>query len=174
MGCRHDDAAGHRPVAPVVAKKLGALPLQLDLPATTTLIVFDLGPTDLGHSFSVNISDSTEGLSTLELFGTRSRMPYPNGSSDTRDLIATLDGFKAFLATGPYKVKAFTREDKTSDGWILELTYETASRGEDVGVWVRRTIAGALWDCGEFHSSSHEEAANIKKRCLALRAQDAK
>jgi hypothetical protein len=93
-----------------------------------------------------------------------------SGGGDMSDLKPTIEATKAQLGKDPNKLKTFTREEKTADGWILELTRDAmVEPGKELyGVSVRRTLGGAPWDCGT-NAASRDEQAKAEKLCLSLR-----
>ena len=147
-------AAGDKPAAAALAfKKLGSLPLEAEVPA------------------DANIDDSTKGAGFPSVTIYASPTTFVSGAGDMSDLKPTIEATKAQLEKDPNKLKAYTKEEKTADGWVLELT--RGAMGEPnrelFGVSVRRTIAGAPWDCGT-NGASKDEQAKAEKLCLSLRA----
>jgi hypothetical protein len=168
FGCKKHDAAtgdkaaaadkataGDKAAAPAALafKKLGSLPLEAEVPA------------------DANIDDSTKGAGFPSVSIYASPTTFVSGAGDMSDLKPTIEETKTQLGKDPNKLKAYTKEEKTADGWILELT--RGAMGEPdrelFGVSVRRNIAGAAWDCGT-NGASKAEQAKAEKLCLSLRA----
>lgn len=141
------------PAAKLVWKKLGGLPLEAEVPD------------------DANIEDSTKGAGFPSVTIYASPTTFITGAGDMSDLKPTIEATKDQLAKDPNKLKAFTKEDKTADGWVIELTRDAmAEPGKQLyGVSVRKTLGGAPWDCGT-NASSKDELAKAEKLCLSLRA----
>jgi hypothetical protein len=145
--------AADKPAAAALAfKKLGSLPLEAEVPA------------------DANIDDTSKGAGYPSVSIYASPTTFVSGAGDMSDLKPTIEATKAQLGKDPNKLKAFTREEKTADGWILELTREAmVEPGKELfGVSVRRTLGGAPWDCGT-NAASKDEQAKAEKLCLSLR-----
>ena len=165
-GCKKKDggdkpAAGDKPAmadkaaapAKLAFQKLGSLPLEAEVPE------------------GANIDDTTKGAGYPSVSIYASPTTFVNGAGDMSDLKPTIEDTKTQLGKDPNKLKTFTKEEKTADGWILELTRESmVEPGKELfGVSVRRTLGGAPWDCGT-NASSKDELAKAEKLCLSLRA----
>lgn len=139
--------------APTTWKQLGGLGLEAEVPEDAT------------------IDDNTQGAGFPSATLWTSPTMFVSGVGDMSDLKSTIEATKAELAKDPNKLKAFTREDKTDDGWILELTREAMIEPgkELLGISVRRTIDGKPWDCGS-NVDSRDELEKVKKICQSLRA----
>ena len=83
------------------------------------------------------------------------------------DLKPTLDATKAQLVKQEKSLKP-GREDKTADGWIIEMTGESMG-SPTIAVSVRRTINDKPWDCGS-NVNNKDEVARLEKLCASLRA----
>ena len=147
-----DKPAAAAPAAKLAFKKLGSLPLEAEVPD------------------DANIDDTSKGAGYPSVSIYASPTTFVQGAGDMSDLKPTIEATKTQLGKDPNKLKAFTKEEKTADGWILELTREAMSEpGRELyGVSVRRTLAGAPWDCGT-NASSKDELAKAEKLCLSLR-----
>lgn len=163
FGCKKKQAATGEPpaagdkatkpeAAPAQFRKLGALPLEAEVAA------------------DANIDDNTKtaGFPSVSIYA--SPTTFVTGAGETSEIKATIEETKAELAKDPNKLKAFTREEKTADGWILELTRDDMMEpGKELhGVWVRRTLGGKPYDCGT-NGRSKDEQAKAEKLCLSLR-----
>lgn len=139
--------------AKLAFKKLGSLPLEAEVPD------------------DANIDDTSKGAGYPSVSIYASPTTFVSGTGDMSDVKPTIEDTKAQLGKDPNKLKAFTKEDKIGDGWVLELTRESMIEpGKELyGVSVRRTIGGAAWDCGT-NGSSKDEQAKAEKLCLSLRA----
>lgn len=132
-------------------KKLGGLGLEAELPADAT----------------VDDNSAGAGYPTATLWA--SPTTFVSGAGDMSDLKPTLEETKTQLEKDPNKLKKFTKEEKTADGWVLEMERESMTGGALLGIAVRRTIDGKPWDCGT-NASSADEIAKVKKICASLRA----
>jgi hypothetical protein len=134
-------------------KKLGALGIEAEV------------------AEDANIDDNTSGAGYPAATLWTSPTMFVSGGGDASDLKPTMEETKTQLGKDPNKLKAFTKEEKTADGWILELTRdEMAQPGHELlAVSVRRTINGKPWDCGS-NVSTKAELEAVKKVCQSLRA----
>jgi hypothetical protein len=132
-------------------KKLGGLPLEAEVPE------------------DANVDDNTQGAGFPSATIWASPTTFVSGAGDMSDLKPTLEETKARLAKDPNKLKKVTKEEKTDDGWVIEVERESLSGGTLYGISVRRTIDGQPWDCGT-NTRSTDEVARIRKLCGSLRA----
>ncbi len=143
------------PPAPAAStfKKLGGLALEAEVPA------------------DAEITDNTAGAGFPSVTIYATPTTFVMGGGDMSSLKATIEETKEELGKDPNKLKAITKEEKTADGWIIELTRESmVEPGKElVGVAIRRTIDGVAWDCGT-NAQSADEAAKAAKICQSLRA----
>lgn len=147
-------AAGAEAAKPALAfKKLGSLPLEAEV------------PTD------ANIDDTTQGAGFPSVTIYASPTTFVLGGGETSDLKASIEDTKTQLGKDPNKLKTFTKEEKTADGWILELSREAmVEPGKELfGVSVRRTIDGKPYDCTT-NAQTADERAKAERLCLSLRA----
>ena len=133
--------------------KLGDLPLEAEVADDAT------------------ITDNTKGAGFPSATIYASPTTFVTGAGEMSDLKPSIDDTKKELAKDPNKLKAYTREEKTADGWILEMTREAmVEPGKELlGVEVRRTINNQPWDCGT-NADTKEEIARVVKLCQSLRA----
>lgn len=81
---------------------------------------------------------------------------------------SSLDAAKRMLAMDPNKVKKYTREEKTKDGWVLNWEAESMMDQKPLyGVQVRKTVAGKGITC-ERNVEAKSIADAITKACLTL------
>jgi hypothetical protein len=144
-----------KPAAPPAAKlswkKLGGLGLEAEVPE------------------DANIDDNTKGAGFPTATIWASPTMFVHGTGDMSDLKPTIDDTKKQLAKDPNKLKSFTKEEKTADGWVLLLAREAMTGGELLGISVRRTIDGKPFDCGT-NARTEDERAKVLKICQSLRA----
>jgi hypothetical protein len=152
-GDKAGDKAAAAPPAKLAFKKLGSLPLEAEVPD------------------DANIEDTSKGAGYPSVAVYASPTTFVSGTGDMSDVKPTIEETKAQLGKDPNKLKTFTKEDKTADGWVLELTRDSmVEPGKELyGVSVRRNIGGAAWDCGT-NAASKDEQAKAEKLCLSLRA----
>ena len=134
-------------------KKIGALGVEVEVPA------------------GAEIDDNTSGAGFPMATLWTSPTMFVSGAGEMSDLKPTLEETKQQLGKDPNKLKAFTKEETTADGWILELTREAmVEPGKELlGISIRRTIDGKPWDCGS-NVSTPAELAKVKRICQSLRA----
>lgn len=138
------------PPAKLTWKKLGSMPLEAEIPE------------------GAEVTDNTAGAGFAS--ATIYASPTTFVSGEGGGVKPTIEEAKAALEKDPgNKHKAWTKEEKTADGWILENTRESMTGGELLGISVRRTIEGKAYDCGT-NSRSADEREKAKKLCLSLRA----
>lgn len=135
--------------AKVAFQKLGTLGLEAEVPD------------------GANIDDTTKGAGYPSATIYASPTTFVNGAGDMSDLKPTAEETKARLVKEEKSLKP-TREDKTPDGWIIEMTGESMG-SPTIAVSVRRTIGGKPWDCGS-NVNSKAEATKLEKLCQSLRA----
>ncbi|HEY1559127.1 MAG TPA: hypothetical protein VGF94_30105 [Kofleriaceae bacterium] len=147
-------AAATKPAeAKLAAKQLGSLPLQADIPD------------------DANVEDTTKGAGYPSATIYASPTFFVNGGGDMSDLKPTIDDSKTALAKTVNDFKAWTRADKTADGWILEGNGQSMVDNKPLlAVWVRRTIGGAPYDCGT-NADTKEQIAKVLAECQSLRAK---
>lgn len=152
-GDKAGDKAAAAPPAKLAFKKLGSLPLEAEVPD------------------DANIDDTSKGAGYPSVAVYASPTTFVSGTGDMSDVKPTIEETKAQLGKDPNKLKTFTKEDKTADGWVLELTRDSmVEPGKELyGVSVRRNIGGAAWDCGT-NAANKDEQAKAEKLCLSLRA----
>jgi len=150
-----DDRA--KPAAPPAAavgfKRLGSLPLEAEVPN------------------DANIDDNTKGAGFPSVTIYASPTTFVSGGGDMSDLKPSIEDTKTQLGKDPNKLKAITKEEKTADGWVIELTRDSmVEPGKELfGVSVRRNINGTPWDCGT-NAMSADERTKAEKICTSLRA----
>ena len=154
-GAATGDKTAEPAAAPAKLKyqKLGSLPLEAEVPE------------------GANIDDTSKGAGFPSVTIYADPTTFVSGAGDMSDLKPTIEDTKTRLGKDPNKLKTFTREEKTADGWILELTREAMIEpGKELyGVSVRKTINGAPFDCGT-NGKSKEEQQKAEKLCMSLRA----
>jgi hypothetical protein len=157
-GNKSDAPAGDKKVAegdPAAApaklayKKLGTLPLEAEVPD------------------GANIDDTTKGAGYPSATVYASPTTFINGAGDMSDQKPTIEATKEHLVKQEKSLKD-TRQDKTADGWIIEMTGESMG-SPTIAVSVRRTIDGKPWDCSS-NVNNKEEVAKLEKLCQSLRA----
>jgi hypothetical protein len=132
-------------------KKLGSLPVEAEIPE------------------DANVEDSTKAAGFPSVTVYASPTTFIFGGGDMSEVKPTIDDTKKRLAKEVNGFKAWTREDKTADGWILEGTGESMiDKNPLYAVSVRRTISGAPYDCGT-NAQSREEMAAAERLCASLR-----
>lgn len=139
------------PVADTLGwQKLPSLGLQAEVPSSAKI---DDGTANAGFPVVTIYASPTVAVT---------------GAGDMSDLKPTLDETKTQLAKDPNKLKSWTREDKTADGWILEAARESMSGGALIGVSVRRTLGDKPYDCGT-NAATRDEADRAIKMCQSLK-----
>jgi hypothetical protein len=114
-----------------------------------------------------NVEDTSKGAGYLTIFGAPTT--FVSGAGEMSDLKPTLEETKTRVAKDAGKLKKVAKEEKTADGWILELEVEGLSGSALTAVSVRRTIDSKPWDCGS-NVRSTDEVAAVRKLCQSLRA----
>jgi len=160
-----DEAVAAKPTdqaAKLSYKKLGSLGLEAELPDGA-----DIQDTTKGAGYpSATIYAATLPTTFLSGPGEMSDVKPTLEDSKARfvkDALMNLDSDKRDAAEAHLKP---TREEKTADGWILEMS--GAEMGDTIAVSVRRTFDGKPWDCGS-RVKSKDEVAQLEKFCKSVR-----
>lgn len=152
-GDKEKPGAAAEAAKPLAFKKLGSLPLEAEVPA------------------DADINDTTQGAGFPSVTIYASPTTFVFGGGDMSDLKPTIEDTKTKLGKDPNKLKTFTKEEKTADGWILELSRESmAEPGKELfGISVRRTIDGKPYDCTT-NAQTADQRAKAERLCVSLRA----
>lgn len=132
-------------------KKLGSLGLEAEVPD------------------DANIEDTTKGAGFPSVTIYATPTTFVSGAGDMSDLKPTLEETKKQLEKDPNKLKGWTKEDKTADGWVLEGDRESMTGGALFAISVRRTLGGKPFDCST-NADSKEARDKALKLCQSLRA----
>jgi len=133
-----------------VFKKLGALGLEAEVPD------------------GANVDDTTKGAGYPSATIYASPTFFVSGGGEMSDVKPTIDDTKARLLKEEKSLKP-VREDKTADGWVLEMAGKNMMGDAITALSVRRTIDGKPFDCGS-NVRSKDEVARLEKMCQSLRA----
>jgi len=141
---------GAKPVeAKLEFKKLGDLGLEAELPA------------------DAKVDDNSKSVGYASATIWASPTTFIDGAGEMSDLKESMEDTKAKMIKDE---KSLTpgREEKTADGWIIEMTGKSITGSEMTAVHVRRTIDGKPFDC---HSNvrGKDEAAKLVKLCQSIR-----
>jgi hypothetical protein len=148
-GAADNKRAEGEPPAKLAYKKLGALGLEAEVPE------------------GANIDDTSKGAGYPSVTIYASPTFFVGGAGEMSDLKPTLEETKAQLVRQEKSLKP-VREEKTADGWIIEMAGE--SMGSPItAVSVRRTVDSKPWDCSS-NVSSKDEVARLERMCQSLRA----
>jgi hypothetical protein len=139
------------PAAKLTFKKLGDLGLEAEVPA------------------DAEITDDTKGAGFPSATIYASPTTFVMGKGDMSDLKDTIEDTKKELEKDPNKLKSWTKEEKTADGFVLEGDRDSMSGSKLFAIEVRRTIDGKPWNCGT-NASSEDERTKAKALCNSLRA----
>jgi hypothetical protein len=159
-GCKKKEEASSAAVSPESAaapaalawKAVGGLGLEAEVPA------------------GANIVDKSKGAGYATATIWASPPVFVQGAGDMSDLKPTIEKTKDQLARDPNKMRSVTREEKTADGWILEVEREAMiDKTTLYGVSIRRTISGKPWNCGT-NARTKAELAKVVTICQSLRA----
>jgi hypothetical protein len=137
--------------AKLAYKKLGELGLEAEVPE------------------GAEITDNTKGAGFPSATIYASPTTFVSGAGDMSDLKPTIEETKKELEKDPNKLKSWTKEEKSADGWLLEGERESMSGGKLFAIEMRKTIDGKPWNCGT-NASSEAEREVAKKLCTSLRA----
>lgn len=139
------------PAAKLAFMKLGGLGLEAEIPE------------------GAEVTDNTggAGFPSVTIYATPTT--FVSGQGDMSDVKPTIEETKAQLEKDPNKLKSWTKEEKTGDGWMLEGERESMTGNKLFAISVRKTIDGKPWDCGT-NASSEAERETAKKLCNSLRA----
>jgi len=132
-------------------KKLGSMGLEAEVPD------------------DANIDDTTKGAGFPSVTIYASPTTFVSGAGEMSDVKPTIEETKKQLEKDPNKLKGWTKEDKTADGWVLEGDRESMTGGSLFAISVRRTIDGKPFDCST-NTESKDERAKALKLCQSLRA----
>jgi hypothetical protein len=139
------------PPAKLAFKKLGALGLEAEVPE------------------GAEITDNTSGAGFPSATIYASPTTFVSGAGDMSDLKPTIEETKKELEKDPNKLKSWTKEEKSADGWLLEGERESMTGEKLYAIEIRKTIDGKPWNCGT-NASSEAERETAKKLCNSLRA----
>lgn len=143
--------AAAAPAAKLAYQKLGGLGLEAEVPE------------------GADITDNTAGAGFPSVTIYASPTTFVSGQGDMSDVKPTIEETKKELEKDPNKLKSWTKEEKTADGWLLEGERESMTGNKLFAISVRKTIDGKPWDCGT-NASSEAEREAAKKLCMSLRA----
>src|SRR6185437_12829372 len=93
-----------------------------------------------------NVDDTSKGAGYPSVTIYASPTTFVSGPGEMSDVKPTIEETKARLLKDEKTLKP-TREDKTADGWIIEMTGESMG-SPIIAVSVRRTLDGKPYDCG--------------------------
>jgi len=130
-------------------QKLGSMGLEAEVPE------------------GANIDDTSKGAGYPSVTIYASPTTFVSGAGDMSDLKPSLEETKARLVKEEKSLKP-GREDKTADGWIIEMKGKSMTGDEIVAVSVRRTLGGKPFDCSS--NVKQDEVAKLEKLCASLRA----
>jgi hypothetical protein len=137
--------------AKLVWKKVGGMGIEAEVPE------------------DAKIDDNTAGAGHPMATIWASPTTFVSGEGDS-DLKPTLEEQKARLEKEPgNKFKKWLKEEKTADGWVLEVERESMTGDALTQVAVRRTINDKPFNCGS-NVRGADEVAKVKKLCQSLRA----
>lgn len=141
------------PAVKLEYKKLGATGLEAEV------------PTD------ANVDDNTAnaGFPAVTIWASPTTFLMGQIAADDYGMIKeSYDATKEQVQKEAGTFKAFTKDEKTADGWHLEWTAE--SMGDQVtGILIRRVVDGKAWDCSTNSSNGAEELAKVAKICMSVR-----
>jgi hypothetical protein len=151
ISCKTQDAKRAEPRVELAYQPLGSLPIEGEMP------------------LGVHVDDSTRsaGFPAVTIYTTPTTFIF--GSGEVSDVQATFEQAEAREAKQVNGFHSWTRQDRTADGWILEGTGESLIDKQPLyAVSVRRTIAGASYDCSA-NARSRQEVAAALRICASLR-----
>ncbi|MEZ4400983.1 MAG: hypothetical protein R3B06_13235 [Kofleriaceae bacterium] len=137
-------------------KKVGATGLEVEVPADAT----------------VDDNSANAGFPSATIWTTPTTFLTGAFSTDDWGMIkATFEESKAGIekdAAMVGKLKGFTKEEKTADGWQFEWEATSMTDSPVFGIQIRTVIDGKAWDCGTNAGSPAEREAAIKV-CKSVR-----
>ena len=156
--------AAEAPAAPAAApawKKVASMGIEVQVPADA-----DVQDNTASAGFPSSTIYFTDGTPTTFIFGAKDKE-----LAESMALSKDLDSTKARVQKEMNGFKAFTKEEKTADGF--ELLYTGASMTDPnavlYGVTIRSQAAGLTLDC-QTNASSDAEIAKTIKVCKSIRA----
>jgi hypothetical protein len=152
------DKAGGGKVAPPAKlsyQKIGATGLEVEVAADAT----------------IDDTSASAGFPSATIYSSPTTFLSGAFSADDWGMIkATFEESKAGIIhdAGADKMKPFTKEEKTADGWQFEWEAAGMSGSPVYGIQIRMVVAGKAWDCGTNASSPAERETAIKV-CKSVR-----
>lgn len=145
------EEAAQKATAPakLAFKKIGALGIEAEMP----------------DDAKVDDNSASSGYPSATIWAAPTT--FVSGAGDMSDLKPTIEETKARMQKEE-KSLAPTKEEKTADGWVIEMTGKSMMGDAMIAVSVRRTIDGKPFDCGS-NVSSKDEAARVTKLCQSIR-----
>lgn len=145
--------AAAAPAVKLEYKKLGATGLEAEVPA------------------DANVDDNTAsaGFPSATIWASPTTFLMGQIAADDYGMIKqSYEATKEQVQKEAGTFKAFTKDEKTADGWHLEWTAE--SMGDQVtGILIRRVIDGKAWDCSTNSSQGAADLAKVAKICMSVR-----
>ena len=149
-------AEGGKAAAPAAApakleyKKIGATGLEAEVPADA----------------NVDDNSASAGFPSATIWATPTTFLTGAFSKDDWGMIkATFEESKAAVekdAAMTGKMKGFTKEEKSADGWQLEWEATSMTDSPVYGIQIRLNVDGKAWDCGTNAGSPAERETAIK------------
>jgi|JI10StandDraft_1071094.scaffolds.fasta_scaffold00285_55 hypothetical protein len=143
-------AAAAAPAAKLEYKKIGATGLEVEAPADA----------------NVDDNSASAGFPSATIWATPTTFLSGAFSKDDWGMIkATFEESKAGIekdAAMVGKMKGFTKEEKTADGWQFEWEATSMTDSPVYGIQIRLNIDGKAWDCSTNAGSPAERETAIK------------
>jgi len=148
-----------KPAAAPAWKKVASMGIEVQVPADA-----DVQDNTATAGFPSSTIYFTDGTPTTFIMGAKDL-------NDSLTLSKDLDSTKVRIQKEMNGFKAFTKEEKTGDGFVLRYSGASMTDPKEAlyGVTIRSSVAGLTLDC-ETNASSEAEIAKTVAVCKTIRA----